>query len=84
MTVMRKLALFLLMAVALNGTLWGGPATGNFYALFPHNLLVSMFAPVFGCVVLALAMGVRRFWREGTPATSGALVAGLSPRLPEG
>ncbi|SOY61623.1 tricarballylate utilization 4Fe-4S protein TcuB [Cupriavidus taiwanensis] len=68
------LTLFLLLAVALNGTLWGGPASGNFYALFPHNLLVSMFAPVFGFVVLALAMGVRRFWREVTPATSGAPV----------
>ena len=33
---------------------------GNFYAMFPHNLLVSMFAPVFLFAVLALGMGVRR------------------------
>jgi citrate/tricarballylate utilization protein len=66
------LALFLLLAVALEGRLWGGAPGGNFYSLFPHNLLVGLFAPVFGFVVFALGMGVARFWREITPATSGA------------
>ena len=65
------LALFLLLALALNGTLWGGDLQGNFYNLFPHNLLVGMFAPVFLWAVLALGLGVRRFWRDVTPATSG-------------
>ena len=65
------LALFLLLALALNGTLWGGDLRGNFYNLFPHNLLVAMFAPVFLWAALALGLGVRRFWREVTPATSG-------------
>jgi len=65
------LALFLILAVALNGTLWGSGLGGNFYKLFPHNLLVGMFAPVFLFAVLALGMGVRRFWREVTPATGG-------------
>ena len=65
------LALFLLLALAINGTLWGGDLRGNFYKLFPHNLLVSMFAPVFLWAVLALSLGVRRFWRDVTPATSG-------------
>ena len=65
------LALFLLLALALNGTLWGGGLQGNFYKLFPHNLLVGMFAPVFLWAVLALSLGVRRFWRDVTPATSG-------------
>lgn len=65
------LALFLLLALALNGTLWGGDLRGNFYNLFPHNLLVGMFAPVFLWAVLALGLGVRRFWRDVTPATSG-------------
>lgn len=66
------LALFLALAVALNGTLWGGRLEGSFYRLFPHNLLVGLFLPVFGFVVFALAKGVLRFWREITPATSGA------------
>jgi citrate/tricarballylate utilization protein len=65
------LAIFLLLALALNGTLWGGDLQGNFYNLFPHNLLVGMFAPVFLWAVLALGLGVRRFWRDVTPATSG-------------
>jgi citrate/tricarballylate utilization protein len=65
------LALFLVLAVALKGSLFSPPGTG-FYALFPHNLLVGLFAPVFLFAVLALALGVRRFWRDITPATSGA------------
>ena len=69
------LALFLLLALALNGTLWGGDLRGNFYNLFPHNLLVAMFAPVFLWAVLALGLGVRRFWRDVTPATSGRPVS---------
>ena len=55
------LALFLILAVAVNGTLWGGQLGGNFYNLFPHNLLVGLFAPVFLFATLALAMGVRGF-----------------------
>ena len=69
------LALFLLLALALNGTLWGGDLRGNFYNLFPNNLLVAMFAPVFLWAVLALGLGVRRFWRDVTPATSGRPVS---------
>ncbi|MEO7760443.1 MAG: tricarballylate utilization 4Fe-4S protein TcuB [Casimicrobiaceae bacterium] len=66
------LALFLLLAVSLSGTLWGNALSGNFYNLFPHGLLVAMFAPVFLFAMLALALGVRRFWRDVTPATTGA------------
>ena len=69
------LALFLLLALAANGTLWGGQSEGGFYALFPHNLLVGLFAPVFLWAVLALGLGVRRFWREVTPATTGQPVS---------
>ena len=69
------LALFLMLALATNGTLWGGSPTGSFYALFPHNLLVGLFAPVFLWAVLALGLGVRRFWREVTPATTGRPVS---------
>jgi citrate/tricarballylate utilization protein len=66
------------MALAINGTLTGGNLDGNFYKLFPHNLLVGLFAPVFGFAVLALALGVRRFWRDISPATSGAPLSGLA------
>ncbi|KRC29115.1 tricarballylate utilization 4Fe-4S protein TcuB [Acidovorax sp. Root219] len=73
------LTLFLLLAVVLQGqglaALWNGGLQGNFYRLFPHNLLVGLFAPVFLFSTLALALGVRRFWRDVSPATSGAPVS---------
>jgi citrate/tricarballylate utilization protein len=65
------LALFLALAANAQPTDSGKLASG-FYAVFPHNLLVSLFAPVFLFACLALGMGVRRFWRDITPATSGA------------
>ena len=70
------LALFLVLAVALKGSLWHAPLAGDFYQVFPHGLMVGLFAPVFGFAVLALAMGVRRFWRGQAPGgASGAALA---------
>ena len=40
---------------------------GNFYAVLPHDLLVAMFAPVFLFALLALGLGVSRFWRDVSP-----------------
>lgn len=70
------LSIFLILALALKGTLWGGELKGNFYNLFPHNLLVLMFMPVFGWAVLALGIGVTRFMRQVSPATTGTPVTG--------
>ena len=71
------LGLFLALAVALKGGLWRAmPAGGNFYDLFPHNLMVGLFAPVFLFAVLALGLGVRRFWRAVTPVTGAVAVSG--------
>ncbi|MFC5520688.1 tricarballylate utilization 4Fe-4S protein TcuB [Polaromonas jejuensis] len=70
------LALFLVLALVMNGTLIHAPLAGNFYAIFPHNLLVAMFAPIFLFAALALGLGVRRFWREVSPGDApGAAVA---------
>ncbi|MDD2544836.1 MAG: tricarballylate utilization 4Fe-4S protein TcuB [Burkholderiaceae bacterium] len=70
------LALFLVLAVAWGGAgvgaLWNTAPGADFYSLFPHNVLVGLFAPVFLFATLALGLGVRRFWRAVTPATSGA------------
>ena len=63
------LALFLLMAVAMGGGLWHEPLAGNFDAIFPHNLLATMFGVVFLFAVLALGVGVTRFWRQVSPGT---------------
>lgn len=72
------LALFLMLTVSMKGSLFLAPLPGSFYAIFPHNLLVMMFAPVFLFAVLALGLGVWRFWREVTPAIRGAAVSGAS------
>jgi citrate/tricarballylate utilization protein len=74
------LALFLLLATALKGTLWpsqdvNGPI-GNFYAIFPHQLLVNLFGSVFLSSMLCLMVSVARFWKSAPPlvssSTSGA------------
>jgi citrate/tricarballylate utilization protein len=85
------LALFLVLAVMMQGSLLYKPNSsllaGNFYAILPHNLLVSMFLPIFSFVVLALALGVRQFWKnvttlgvanEGTGQISSAAAAEAS------
>ena len=70
------LALFLVLAIALTGSLVHAPLAGNFYAVFPHNLLVLMFGAAFGFAVLAMTMSVRRFWKDVTPGSaSGAAVS---------
>ncbi len=61
------LALFMWLALALRGTLWHEPLAGNFYAVFPHNLLVLLFGGAFGFALFALAMGALRFWRGVRP-----------------
>lgn len=65
------LALFLMLTLVANGNLWGGPQGGDFFRLFPHNTLVLMFAPIFLWSALALGIGVTRFLRDVSPATSG-------------
>ena len=65
------LALFLVLAVLRNGSLVPPPGA-SFYAVFPHGLMVGLFLPIFVFVVLALAIGVTRFWRGGAPGVATA------------
>ncbi|MEJ6023138.1 tricarballylate utilization 4Fe-4S protein TcuB [Ramlibacter sp. PS4R-6] len=66
------LAFFLVLAT------WGRPGegrdaaslAGNFYAVFPHGTLVTMFGVVFLWALFALAVGVTRFWRAIGPEGS--------------
>ncbi len=72
------LSLFLLLAVALRGGLWHPPLAGDFYQIFPHNLLAILFGGVFGFSLLVLMVGVTRFWRGisgGAPTPPAALEA---------
>ncbi|MDL4915542.1 MAG: tricarballylate utilization 4Fe-4S protein TcuB [Enterobacterales bacterium endosymbiont of Blomia tropicalis] len=68
------LSLFLLLAMALKGSLIHPPLAGDFYQIFPHNLLALMFGGVFMVAIVALMAGVIRFWREISPG---------SPQAPE-
>ena len=46
---------------------------GAFYALMPHNAMAALFGVAFLYAIIALAMGLRAFWRDiGEPA--GTLV----------
>jgi citrate/tricarballylate utilization protein len=75
------LSLFLVLAVAMTGSLWHEPLEGNFYAIFPHNLLAAMFGVVFLFAVLALGIGVARFWRDVKPGE--AVPGGAAPAIAE-
>ena len=65
-----SLALFLALMLARQGSLWHAPLAGNFYAVFPHGFLVQMFGTVFAVALLALAIGLMRFWRAISPGTT--------------
>ncbi len=75
------LALFLALAALRTGALVGRPLAGDFYAVFPHGLLASLFGAVFVFACAALAVGVTRFWRDvsaGGTTWPAALDAGTS------
>ncbi|WP_025596653.1 tricarballylate utilization 4Fe-4S protein TcuB [Burkholderia sp. WSM2230] len=72
------LALFLLLGTALHGGVSDEVAPTNFYAIFPHNLLATMFGAIFLFAIMALGIGVTRFWRDvsaGTVSASAPAVA---------
>ena len=69
------LALVLLLSVARAGTpqaLFTAPGADGFYAIFPHGLMVRLYTPVFLYALLALGIGVTRFWRDVSPGAAGA------------
>lgn len=65
------LALFMILALAINGRLIHQPLQGNFYAIFPHNFLALLFGAVFLFAIAAMAIGAARFWRAVSPTASG-------------
>jgi len=64
-------ALLLLVTLALNGAALQDPGRGaDFYAVIPHDVLVTSFGGVGLFVLVALAIGVRRCWRDLTAAAT--------------
>lgn len=57
---------FMLLALFLGRAFTGG-TDANFFAVFPHGLMVAIFSAAFGFAVLALAIGVARFWNAQAP-----------------
>lgn len=70
------LSAFLIATVASQGSLWRQVSDGNFYTVFPHGVLVGLFAPVFLWSVIALALGVRSFWSAVKPPSMEATPGG--------
>ena len=69
------LTLVLALALAYHGGLQA-PPDGRFYDILPHGWMVGLFAPVFAFALLALGIGVSRFWRGAPPgAVPGAALA---------
>jgi citrate/tricarballylate utilization protein len=77
------LATCLAAAVAMSGSLVGEPHSGDFYAVFPHDLLALVFGLVFALMALALGMGARRFWSDVSPARDPSAMADAAT-LPPG
>ena len=75
------LTLFLGLLAFLNGSLSAASRNDSFYAIFPHHLLVSLFAPVFLFAMLALGVGVRRFWRDVTSGTGTTRAVVLAEKI---
>ena len=44
-----------------------GVEAGAFYRVMPHNAMVAVFGGVFLYAILAIALGVRAFWRASGP-----------------
>lgn len=75
MAIALALTLFMLAVLGLNGTLAQSAPGGDFYSIFPHQVLVALFAPIFVFGLFALGMGVRRFWLSVSPDVGSSAVA---------
>ncbi|WP_445488893.1 tricarballylate utilization 4Fe-4S protein TcuB [Rhodopseudomonas sp. RCAM05734] len=79
------LALFMILVIAMTGRLIHEPLQGNFYAIFPHNFLAALFGIVFLFAILALGIGVTKFWREVSPTKGdhpADIAAAAKARMP--
>lgn len=64
-----SLIVFLLLTQLLNGSLLIPGIEGNFYGVYSHNTLVVMFGSVFLFAIIALAIGIGRFWTSIAPGS---------------
>ena len=69
LTLVLALVVWTLQATASAATI----ASADFYALLPHDTLVALFGTTGALVCVALAVGVRRFWRHSHSGLTGPL-----------
>jgi citrate/tricarballylate utilization protein len=67
LSLVASLALFLVLTIAKQDSLFSLPSGTNFYSIFPHGLMVSMFLPIFAFACLAILLSIRSFWSETAP-----------------
>ena len=65
------IALFLVLALARHGALLAAVPGADFYQVFPHGLMATMFGAAFAWALLALGVGVASFWRDIDDDPSG-------------
>jgi citrate/tricarballylate utilization protein len=69
-----SVAVFIIGFVALSdpGALFSAQSgPGAFYRVMPHNTMALIFGVAFAYAIVAMAMGVRAFWRDiGEPAST--------------
>src|SRR5690625_2072101 len=58
------MSFFMVLAVALKGSLLHEPLQGDFYAVFSPELMVTIFGLTFGFAVFALAKGAISYCRQ--------------------
>jgi citrate/tricarballylate utilization protein len=70
------LAFFLVLVFARAGSHAHVQLAGDFYRVVSHGLMVTLFLPVFVFAVVALGIGVQRFYTDTAPGSpSGAAIA---------
>jgi citrate/tricarballylate utilization protein len=65
------LTVFMMLFTSLAGTLTPPAEPAEFYQVLPHEAMVILFGGVFGFMTLALAIGWRRFWKDGRGSSPG-------------
>jgi citrate/tricarballylate utilization protein len=62
-------------------SLWQTDGSGDFYAVVPYEVMVTLFGAVFIFALMAMAMGVMRFQRDVWGQTPWGQTPSLSPTL---
>ena len=52
--------------------LFGAQDAGSFYALMPHNTMVLIFGAAFSYGMIAMVMGMGKYWRDISASNAGA------------